>query len=181
MREIEIKIKVKDLDSLEQDLVKAGCVFSEPIKQDDVVYSAGPDSGARPTLGTEGHLAIRIRRQGNTAEFTLKQQKSGEMDNIEHETKVDKPEAIHEILGLLGWKPQIEVKKIRKKGKLGKYEICLDRVEELGDFMEIEKMTDNNDDPETVRKELFDALKPLGFSEKDEETRGYDTQIYQLK
>ncbi len=85
------------------------------------------------------------------------------------------------MLLILGWKPEVEVKKIRKKGKLGEYEICLDRVEKLGEYVELEKMTDDNANPDEVRKELFIALAPFSFSEKDEETKGYDTQMYQLK
>jgi hypothetical protein len=41
-------------------------------------------------------------------------------------------------------------------------------------------MTKDNDDPQKVGKELFDTLRPFGFSEADEETKGYDTQIYNL-
>jgi len=181
MREIEIKLKVKNLDELEKKLKEAGCIFSAPIKQNDVVYSSGSDTGARFTEAKEGHVAIRIRRENDIAEFTLKQQKSNEMDNMEYGTKVENPEAIHKILEVLGWKPQLEVIKIRKKGKMGEYEICLDRVEQLGEYVELEKITDGNADPDEVRKELFEALKPFGLSEKDEETKGYDTLICQIK
>lgn len=184
MREIEIKLKVNNLDLLEKDLAKAGCVFSEPISQHDVVYSSKTDAeNGYDSLknSKEGHVAIRIRYEKNTTKLTLKQQRSNEMDNIEYETEVKDPKEIHGMLTVLGWKIEVEVKKTRKKGKLGKYEICLDKVERLGNFMEIEKMTDDNDDPENVRKELFEAAKPFGFAEEDEETRGYDTQIYQLE
>lgn len=180
-REIEIKLKVENLDGLERKLTQAGCVFAEPISQFDVIYSNDGDSGVRPNgKAEEGHLAIRIRREGDIAKFTLKQQKSNEMDNLEYETKVDDAEAIHKILEALNWKPQLEVKKVRKKGMLGEYEICLDRVEGLGEYLEIEKMTNDNANPEEVRKELFSAIKPFGLTEADEETRGYDTLIYQL-
>jgi len=181
-REIEIKLKAKDLNTLEIKLKDAGCVFSEPINQYDVIYSEGENSGVRPSgKAKEGHLAIRIRRENeNIAKLTLKQQKSGEMDNLEYETKVDDAEAVHRILEALKWKPQLEVKKIRKKGMLGEYEICLDRVDGLGEYIEIEKMVEENANPQEVRKELFEIIKPFGLSEPDEETRGYDTLIYQL-
>lgn len=181
MREIEIKLKVKNSDELEKKLIEKGCIFSEPINQHDVVYSTGPETGARLTATTEGHLAIRIRREGDRAELNLKQQKSNEMDNIEWESLVENPGAIHNILGLLGWKPRLEVKKVRKKGKLGEYKICLDKVDKLGDFIELEKMTHDDDDPEKVRNELFKALEPFRLTRNDEETKGYDTQMYQLK
>lgn len=180
-REIEIKLKAKNLDELENNLIKAGCVFSEPISQYDVIYSQGGDSGVRPNgKAEEGHLAIRIRREGGIVKFTLKQQKSNEMDNLEYETKIDDAEALNKILGALKWKPQLEVKKVRKKGMLGEYEICLDRVEGLGEYLEVEKMTKDDVNPDEVRKELFLAIKPFGLTEEDEETRGYDTLIYQL-
>ncbi len=87
---------------------------------------------------------------------------------------------MHEILCILGWKPILEVKKIRRKGKLGEYEICLDQVEKLGNFVELEKLADNEADPEQIKEELFKELETLGLSRDDEETKGYDTHMYQL-
>jgi len=182
MREIEIKLRVNDLDEVEERLKQQGCVLSEPISQHDTIYSL-PSKSIRGDFGDtkEGHIAVRLRKQSDDTIFNLKKQLTNEMDNIEYETKVEDGETMHQILQLLEWKPEVEVKKTRKKGKLGEYEICLDRVEELGNFIEIEKMTDDNADPEQARKELFEALKPFGLTEKDEETKGYDTQIYQLQ
>ena len=171
MREIEIKLRVKNLEELEKSLLESGVMLSHPINQRDVVYSS-------KSVNWRG--AIRIRYEDGGAELTLKKELTNEMDNIECETKVEKPEEIHKMLEILDWEPEVEVVKIRRKGKMGKYEICVDRVEHLGNFVELEKMTDDNANPNEVRKELFEALKPFGLSEADEETRGYDTQIYQL-
>lgn len=179
MREIEIKLRVNNLKELEKKLTEKGLVISKEISQHDVIYS---NNGVEIFNSMkEGDNIIRIRRQDGEAILNLKQQKSGEMDNLEYETQVVDPEAMNEILLKLGWKPVVEVKKIRKRGKLGEYEICLDRVEQLGDFIELEKMTDNNADPEKVRDELFKELKKYGLSRNNEETKGYDTQIYQFK
>lgn len=179
MREIEIKLRVNDLRSLEKKLKERGCVLSTPIRQLDTVYTRG--NNVDVFAGTkEGNIVIRIRRQDDKAELNLKQQRSGELDNIECESKIDDPEAVHQILLLLGWQPQVEVKKIRRKGKLGIYEICLDQVEELGNFVELEKLTADDADPQEVRGELICALEDLGLSRADEEQKGYDTQIYHL-
>ena len=176
MREIEIKLKVKNLEELEKKLTERGCVFSEPVTQHDILFASDNNLDK-----AEGHIAIRIRQEKNAYRLTLKQQRTNEMDNIECETNVENPEAMQKILEILGWKKEkIEIKKIRKKGKLGEYEICLDRVDELGDFLELEKMTDDDTDPEKVREELFKALEPFGLSRQDEETKGYDTQIHKL-
>lgn len=176
MREIEVKMRVDDVSSLEQKLKNKGCVLSAPINQHDIIYSRGGTSEWESA--EEGDIVIRIRRQGDKAEFNLKQQKSSELDNLEYESQVANPEAIHHILLLLGWTPQVEVKKIRKKGKLGEYEICLDEVERLGSFVELEKLTDDNADPAKVQEELLQIVESFDISRTDLEVRGYDTLMY---
>jgi adenylate cyclase class 2 len=180
MREIEIKFKVKDFKTLENDLIQQGCIFSNPINQHDITYSQR-NSSLDYNCAKEGDVILRIRRQDGKSEFNIKKQCSGESDNIEHETHIDDPDEMDKILRLLDWVPQVGVKKMRKKGKWDEYEICLDKVERLGEFMEIEKMVEDDSDPEIVREELFDKVKVLGLVKEDEETRGYDTQIFQLK
>ena len=179
MREIEIKLRVNNLEEIEKKLRDKGCVISDPISQHDVIYSLKSIKDEFESA-KEGDIIIRIRHLKNTAQLNLKQQRSGEMDNLEYETEVTDPEATHSILTTLGWFPVVEVKKMRRKGKLGEYEICLDTVEKLGTFIELEKMTEDDADPESVKEELFKELESLGLSRKDEETKGYDTQIYQL-
>ncbi len=180
MREIEIKLRVKDFKDLEAELRERGCVLSGPIRQEDVIYSKAGSTNEWEQ-SKEGQIVVRIRRQSDKAEFNLKQQRSNEMDNLEYETKVEDPEAVHKILLAMGFEPEVEVKKFRRKGKLGEYEICLDTVDELGTFIELEKLTDENADPHEVREELFQTLEDLGLSRNDEETRGYDTQMYFLR
>ncbi len=124
-----------------------------------------------------GDVIMRIRRGSDGAEFNLKQQCSHENDNLEYETEVSNPGAVDTILSLLGYTPAVEVKKVRRKAKWGQYEICLDQVERLGSFVEIEKMAEPEADPVAVRAELFAELAKFGLTEKDEEKRGYDTQI----
>ena len=180
MREIEIKLRVKSLEDVESKLKEKECVLSEPISQHDVIYSL-KNSTEEFESAKEGDVIIRIRHLKERAQLNLKQQCSSEMDNLEYETDVNDAKETHKILETLGWHPVVEVKKIRRKGKLGEYEVCLDRVEELGDFIELEKLTEDNANPEEVKEELFKQLESLGFSRNDEETRGYDTQIYQLE
>lgn len=42
-------------------------------------------------------------------------------------------------------------------------------------------VADDIADPEKIKGELFEALKPYGLTQKDEETKGYDILIYKLK
>jgi len=179
MREIEIKIKVKNIENIEKQLRDKGCRLSDPIRQHDVIYSKS-GSTSEWKSAKEGDVILRIRRMDDVAEFNLKQQRSSEMDNIEYETEIKDPNAIDGILTILDYHPEVEVKKVRRKGKLGKIEICLDEVEQLGSYIELEKLTEDNADPNQVREELFAIAESLGLFRKDEETKGYDTQIYYL-
>lgn len=179
MREIEVKLKTNGLESLEKKLIEKGCVLSSPTSQHDIVYSRGGTSEWEQSK--EGDIILRIRKQDNKAEFNLKQQKTSELDNLEYETKVDDPEALHQILLTLGWKPEVEVKKIRQKGKLGEYEVCLDNVEQLGTYVELEKLTSDDADPNKTQEELLQVLESFGVSRSNLEVRGYDTMIFQLR
>ena len=180
MREIEIKLKVSDLASIEKQLIEKGCAISDSISQYDVIYSL-KSSTEEFESAKEGDVIIRIRHLKDKSELNLKKQKSNEMDNLEYETVVEDPKAMHLILTTLGWTPIIEIKKTRKKVKMGECEICLDTVDKLGTFIELEKMVDDDSSPDEVRAELFAIAREFGLSEKDEETKGYDTQIYLMQ
>jgi adenylate cyclase class 2 len=179
MREIEIKLKAKNFENLEKSLNDKGVFLSQPVTQQDVIYTLN-NSTKEFDVAEENDVVIRIRYLKDRAILTLKKQCSSESDNLEYETEVKEPEQIHGILLTLGWKPIIEVNKVRRKGRLEEYEICLDQVEKLGNFVELEKLAADDANPEQIREELFRELERLGLSRNDEETRGYDTQMYQL-
>jgi adenylate cyclase class 2 len=179
MREIEVKLKVNNLSELEKALAESGCMLSEPIFQHDVEYSyKGLNNEFKGFK--EGDIMFRIRYTKDSAILTLKKQKSNEMDNLEYETVLGNPKDMHEILLALDYQSSVEVKKMRRKGKLGEYEICLDEVERLGNFVELEKLTNDDDDHELVTEDLLQKLEQLGLSRKDQEFKGYDTQIFEL-
>lgn len=83
MREIEIKLRASNLDTIKQQFKEKGWIFSEPIFQHDVVYSSAKNTKPYDQMEEEGYIAIRIRYQNNTATLTLKKQLSSEMDNLE--------------------------------------------------------------------------------------------------
>jgi adenylate cyclase class 2 len=180
MREIEVKLKAMNLKEIEHKLASMGCKLSDPINQHDLIYSK-KGSTVEWEESKVGHIVMRIRREEKGGTFNLKQQLSGELDNTEIETKVDDPDAMHAILDKLGYAPMVEVKKVRRKGKLGEYEICLDEVEQLGSFVELEKLTSDDADPLKTEDELLNVLESIGLSRSDRVLKCYDTQIYFLK
>lgn len=82
----------------------------------------------------------------------------------EYETKVESLEMGQKILEALDAKPIVVVEKVRKAWKYKDYEICLDSVKDLGDFVELEYIGER--DGARNHKEIMDGmirfLKDLG-------------------
>ena len=174
MHEIEIKAKVNNLNEVKDKLEKLGCHFSDPLIQKDFVYwEEGVDyDHIRP-----GANFCRIRETGGRIIFTLKQRRSNQLDCIEKEVVIDNTQAMIDILKLMKFYEMLQMSKTRTKCQYNDYEICLDQVEGLGDFIEVEKMSD--DDGETVQEELKDFLIGLKISPDNIITKGYDSLIHE--
>src|SRR3989344_5307654 len=101
MREIEIKLRVNNLDELEKKLTDSGLVISKEVTQDDIVYV--PKDALDPFSNVKvGDTFIRIRKQNGVNTLTLKQQRGAGLDKTEHETKIENREEVHRMLLLMG-------------------------------------------------------------------------------
>ncbi len=174
MREIEIKARVKDRDTVMKKLTIIGCVFGEPVVQKDTVYARNVGS-LEAYNNNNVYLRIRIKDNGK-AFFTAKKPISG-LDKLEHETEITKSKEMHEAILLMGFKEAVKVHKSRITTEYNGCEICIDEVEGLGLFIEMEKMGDG--DADAIQKELFDFFKSLGVEEKDRIHVGYDILMFQ--
>lgn len=113
--------------------------------------------------------------------FTLKRAVTGQLDSIEHETGVDDPDAMIAIVKELGFVAFSDMSKIRQTSKLGEVGVCVDSVEGLGEFMELEQLADEDADPVVVTDDLWRIMARLGIHRDDEVTDGYDILMKKLK
>ncbi|MDP1688739.1 MAG: class IV adenylate cyclase [bacterium] len=176
-KEIEVKAKVKNIQSLISRLSALGVSLSEPARQVDGIYTNFPDkefADFKP-----GVNFLRIRKSGDKILFTLKQSLVNELEGIEKELEINNEQEMEDILILMGYHKAVEVIKVRRKTKYKDYEICLDEVETLGSFIEVEKITD--EDSEQVQNEMFSFLMSLGVDKEDRVLNGYDTLVYLSK
>lgn len=180
MREIEIKARVANKAALLDLLADRGVSMSLPITQHDRVFEA-PDPffvhGERPWL------RIRTETKDGTVSkhiFTLKKSVTNQMDSIEHETDVSDDRELERIIGHIGFIPYSDLTKTRQKGNMGDLEICVDTVEQLGDFIEVEKLTEENADYDVVAAELWSVLESLGITREEHVTDGYDVLMNAL-
>lgn len=174
-KEIEVKAKVADTAAVRAQLEALGCAFTEPVTQEDAIFVdfEGDFAEFRPETNF-----LRIRRAHGKILFTLKRSEVGgnELSSIEREFEVNDAQQLEDTLGFLGYHEVIRVKKSRTKTRHNDMEICLDEVEGLGSFIEVEKFSDGDGD--AVQTELFAFLQTLGVSSEDRVLRGYDTLLY---
>lgn len=178
MREIEIKARVGNKAPLLAALKANGVQLSEPITQRDRVFGLqGVDGGD----DTNGAPWLRIRsetKNGVTKQiFTLKKSVTNQMDSIEHETEVTSEQELEQIIKHIGFLPYSDLTKTRQKAAFGELEICVDSIEDFGNFIEVEKLTDENVDYEQVAEELWRVLESFGVSRDDHVTDGYDVMM----
>lgn len=177
-KEIEVKARVSNLDEIAHKLRELGCVLSDQETQHDTVF-VDADYGAFEKFWPGKNL-LRIRKTNGKFLFTVKQPQSNELDSIEHETEIHDPMEMREVLLLMGYHEAVQVHKTRRKTKYNGWEICLDEVEGLGSFIEVEKIADEAD-AEEVQNELFAFLQSLGIKLGDKVTSGYDTLVHLSK
>jgi len=187
MQEVEVKARVSDFSKLENSLSKLGVTMSEPKEQKDIVYrpiGAGvADIYIYPNneeLARRAIPVLRIRETAGKVLLTLKKTIKNELDCIEHEVEVSDAKVLADIIHHAGFLEIIRIRKLRRKGiyksEKGEYEICLDQVDELGDFVEVEKLTDGKDS-ELVQEELVTFLETLGILRENRVIFGYDTLL----
>ena len=174
MREIEVKAKVTDKEAVKKQLEKLGCVFLEPIRQEDSVSSLPdiPFEVFKPDINL-----LRIRKENGKVIFTLKRPQKNEQDALEHETEIKSASEMDAAIKLLGYEKMVEVVKTRQAVKYQNYTICLDEVDGLGSFIEVETFS-NDGDPEKIQEEIFKFILSLGIKPEERVREGYDTLVY---
>jgi predicted adenylyl cyclase CyaB len=78
----------------------------------------------------------------------------------------------------MGYKIAAKVNKTRVITHYDGCEICLDDVENLGSFIEMEKLTKEGDS-EKIQEELFTFFESLGIKRQDRMISGYDILMIQ--
>lgn len=198
--EIEVKAKLKNREAVLEKLTALGCKFSDIKTQDDMVWVT--KTGSLEDFLSNG-VFLRIRIQGGAKDagekiiMTAKSPKAKQGDaslvKREHEVVVSSADEARNILSMLGLQEAVRVIKKRRTANYDGYEICVDDVEGLGSFIELEKITtetseetEGTQEAETtaaaqIQKEMFDFLMTLGVAPEDQVKKGYDILMLENK
>ena len=146
--EIEVKARFTDFPSLIRKLTNLGCAFSQSITQQDALFLPQGIQFKDITIQTP---VLRIRQEQDKNYFTLK--KGKKLAKLEKEILVNNAKELKEILELLNFHQVLQVIKTRRHCQYKGYTICLDEVEGLGSFVEVEKIS--AEDPALVQEEFL--------------------------
>ncbi|NYT02460.1 MAG: class IV adenylate cyclase [Methanosarcinales archaeon] len=159
---IEVEVKARAPPDLEQRILALGASPLAVETHRDIYLNGLPCD--RDFARTDEALRIRIKEQG--AFLTYKGPKLDSLSKSRQEitVQVDDPSAAEALLSSLGFVRSMEVRKVRRKYRLGDLVIALDQVEGLGSFVEVEVMA-LPADWEGRRQEVLDLLSRLGAEE----------------
>ena len=170
MIEVEIKAKIQDPKIAFEKIKEIGGEYSHSEIQKDIYFN-GEHTDFR-----KSDEALRIREIPDGDDFknilTYKGQKldTETKTRKEVEVEIDNKEKMTEILINLGYKPSAIVNKVRRIFKYNDYTITVDKLKELGYYMEIECVTDNTEDIDSIQEKIFDIFNILGISDGFENT-----------
>ena len=161
--EIEIQVNVENLKSLIRFL-KSNAVFQAEKHQVDEYFSPIHKDflGVRPVSEW-----LRLRNADGQFSINYKNwhhEKDGKGYYCdEFETKIESLEQVKRILSALSFRSIVTVDKLRKIYKYKDYEVAIDSVKGLGDFVEIEYIGKNKKaDPKKITEGMIDFLKKIG-------------------
>jgi len=154
MVEIEVKIKVEDLDSFQEKILQLGAKLEkERFLEENILY----DFPSHTLYKKRQALRLRIIDKKTYLTFKGAPQKSRKFKiREEYESEVKSLKQLRKILKSIGLVPVFNYQKHRTILRKGPLKICLDELS-IGNFIEMEGK----------RNEIVKFAKALGFS-KDE-------------
>ncbi|MBX4189467.1 CYTH domain-containing protein [Candidatus Parcubacteria bacterium] len=177
MKEIEVLIEVKSdkeaaLKALEQFDFKGASEVLDIYLTSPLFEKLHPDESGRL------NYCYRVRAKDGLATVAYKEDHfsdSGEwIYSDEYETRVEDVKALNEINArLFGLKELVRVNSTKYKYIFNDYEIILEDVVDLGLFLEVEKLTQVQDDKVVeTKQEIRDFLKTLPIEFGEEQNAG---------
>lgn len=183
MIEVEVKIKINDVQTVKSKLINLGFIEYDTIKESDTYFDNVNGDIRR------GDRALRVRETVNTItnetycqiNFKDKKYDNKSMTRPEFETEISDADAILHILGSLGYHPvEPRVIKLRREFKKANMNACIDTVENLGDYLELEIITEAPDQKDQELAKIEHILLELGYDMSDTTTTSYLTALQNL-
>jgi adenylate cyclase class 2 len=163
-----VRFHVPEPVSVIRRLRKAGIRFAKAQLQEDQAYAPMVWDYSQSRIGV---TFARLRTEAGKHVFTVKRPVTDVRTCIEHECLVSDRGAMHEAILLMGYAPTIRIVKSRAMAQSGEFTFCLDQVDGLGWFLEVERLASAAEDTRATRLEIEMLLAEVGV----EAVRCFDT------
>ncbi|WP_189041314.1 class IV adenylate cyclase [Micromonospora sonchi] len=171
--EVEVKYRIGDLAALEAALAVRGVVLSAPVEQDDQAYAPVGWEYGQSKIGVP---FARLRTERGRHLLTVKTPVANELSCVEHETEVADREQMDAAIRQMGFYPTVRIRKARRTATFRLMSLCVDEVDGLGAFVEIERIVTDGEAGERIQAELDRFAATLDvFLERTTDT--YDSLI----
>ncbi len=178
MLEVEIKARIKDRSEIISKLDKMGCIIKKAKEQEDKIFIRKEIKNFDIPVGEN---VIRIRKEEDKNILTLKKKTDDNNAFIELETLIEDADIISRMLEEMGYIEKVFIKKKRMRYSLDKMSICIDNIESLGNFIEVEILSEENEKQKNeALKTIEEFLNKLEISKEDYEEKRYDTLMYEI-
>lgn len=175
MIEVEVKLPLFRRSATEKKLRDLGFEAGDLVRESDMYYNS------RSHDFMETDEALRIRLSDNMTRLTsgcILTYKGPKMDTIsmtrkELETEIGSRENCDAILNCLGFVPFFPVNKLRQYYHKDRVEACVDQVEGLGSFLELEILVEKESGREEALKKIETILHDLDLSLSESTTLSY--------
>lgn len=175
MIEVEVKVRA-DHSKVRSILQKLGAIKIGVENQSDTYFAAPYRDFAKTDE------ALRIRSLDGRAVLTYKGPKLDKVSKTREELETPVDGAITaKIFHALGFMEAGAVHKKREIFRAGEIIVCLDTVEGLGEFLEVELDVTGEKDIKSSREQLFEFLSKLGVNEKDSIRTSYLEMVLEMK
>ena len=177
--EVEIKLKIDDRDKVAEALRRLGFDDGDLVDETDTYYTAAHHDFAK----MDEALRIRSVENLNTGEknaaITYKGAKLDKvsMSRLELETEIGDALVARSILEHIGFVPVPPVEKRRQYMIRGEVTACVDAVNGLGDYLELEILTDSEERRPQALKKIEKILQEIGYSMDDTTRISYLTML----
>lgn len=159
MVEVEIRARVNDLQIIKKRLSELGARLLKQEKMADYVFGRAKDLDQDHKI-IDGHFSARIREKNDKISVEFKEIKRAGA-GMEFSSAVSSLEAGLNFFEKLDFERAFVVAKTREIYEYQGFEICLDDVDQLGSFVEVEHPMKTGKDIEKAFKECQDILHQI--------------------
>jgi adenylate cyclase class 2 len=175
--EAELKASLGDMsvEALLDRALARGFAPEGAVRERDVYFNGA----GRDFRRTDEALRLRsVRRLPDGPRESLLTYKGPKLDQVsnartEYETAVSDGETAEKLLEALGYRPLAVVDKVRRTYRMEDVTLCLDEVEGLGGFLELEILVPAEEGREEAVCRLLALLDGLGISRDRLSRRSY--------